>query len=97
MSESVGMTDLIIIALATLYLAHAFVNTHGPFHAFERLRNWRDGRWHGGLLSCTTCAAIWIAALMYVLLPTPLAPVVYISAAAGGAVALTAYSGVAHL
>lgn len=89
--------DFIIIALATLYLAHAVVNTHGPFHAFERLRNWRGGTWHGGLLSCTTCAAVWLALLMYALLTTPLAPVVYICAAAGGAVAITAYSGVAHL
>lgn len=31
----------------TWYLSYAATKTHGPFGIFERLREWRGGRWHG--------------------------------------------------
>lgn len=89
------LPDLLIIVLATLYVAHSVTETHGPFDVFAKLRGMR---WHGGLLNCTVCASLWAALACYLLLyHTPLAPVVYILAIAGGAVVLMAYAGVKHL
>lgn len=31
----------------TWYVSYAVTNTHGPMGIFERLREWRGGRWHG--------------------------------------------------
>lgn len=53
------------IALATWYVSYALTSTHGPFHAFDRLRVKVP---HGGLLSCPVCLAFW-AALVLLLLP----------------------------
>jgi hypothetical protein len=39
--------DLIKLAAASWYLAYALTHTHGPLGIFERLREWRGGRWHG--------------------------------------------------
>lgn len=89
------LSDLLIIALATLYIAHSVTETHGPFDVFAKLR---EMNWHGGLLNCAVCASLWAALINYLLLyHTPLAWLVYLFAIAGGAVALMAYTGVKHL
>lgn len=37
----------IIAVAATWYMAYAVTKTHGPFGIFERLREFKGGRWHG--------------------------------------------------
>ena len=39
--------DLLLLALATWYLAYSAVKLAGPFGVFTWLREWRGGRWHG--------------------------------------------------
>lgn len=41
------LLDLLIYAAASWYIAFAITSTFGPFHIFERLKEWRGGRWHG--------------------------------------------------
>lgn len=38
---------LLITSAAAWYLAYSITSTHGAFGMFERLREWRGGRWHG--------------------------------------------------
>lgn len=33
--------------VAAWFVAYVVTNTSGPFTVFVRLREWRDGRWHG--------------------------------------------------
>jgi len=85
-----SVLDLLILALATLYAAYALVKTHGPFGVFVALRNRLP---LGGLTTCMTCAAFWLALLFWALWQTPAQPVVTVFAAAGGAVFLAQYVG----
>ena len=85
--------DLLILVLATWYLAYALTKTHGPFHVFATLR----GRFSfGGLTTCMHCAAPWIAGLLWLLWLTPLHPVVYALAVAGAALMLGSWTGASH-
>lgn len=82
--------DLLILALATLYAAHAIAHTHGAFGMFTWLRL------HvplGGLTTCIVCLSVWCAAVFWLLLQTDLRPLCYIFAAAGGAVFAAQYVG----
>ena len=47
----------------------------------------------GGLWDCMYCVSVWVALVLYVLLLTELAPVVYILAGTGGAMLLHRYTG----
>jgi hypothetical protein len=88
-----SLPDLLILALATWYLAHAIVKTHGPFKLFATLRE----RYPlGGLLTCLHCAALWIALLLLLLWQTPAQPVIYVPAVAGAALMLATYTGASH-
>lgn len=82
--------DLIVIALATLYLSYALTKTHGPFEVFATIRTKLP---LGGLTTCMVCAAFWLAAAFYLLWLTPLQSLVYVFAVAGGAVTLGNYVG----
>lgn len=83
--------DLLTIALATTYWAFVLTKKPGPYHAFERLREWNS---IGGLLDCPPCLVFWIAALFWLLWLTPLAFVVTISAVAGGATFVGYWGGI---
>lgn len=39
--------DFLKLAAAVWYIAYSVTKTHGPFGIFERLREFRGGRWHG--------------------------------------------------
>lgn len=84
------MTDAIIIALASWYLAHTITLESGPFNAFGRLRVWanRNGAPKGSFaeaITCIYCMAFWSSALLYAIWAlTPFQPIVYVFAAAGG-------------
>lgn len=39
--------NLFILILATWYLSYALVNKHGAFGMFDKLREFKGGRWHG--------------------------------------------------
>lgn len=86
-------SDLLILVLATLYFAYALTKTHGPFGVFETVRAKVP---LGGLTTCLVCAAFWVAVVFYLLWITPLQPLVYIFAAAGGAVVVGHYVGMAQ-
>ena len=81
------MTDLLIIALATWYIAYAVTSTHGPFNVFERARKVTT---LGGLLTCPVCLAFWAA---LVLLLVPMGIVVQALAVAGAAMLLHGVAG----
>ncbi len=87
---NLSLPDLLILALATLYSAYALTKTHGPFGMFVALRNHLP---LGGLTTCMTCAAFWLALLFWALWQTPVQPAVMVFAAAGGAVFLAQYVG----
>lgn len=88
------LLDLIVLTLATFYAAYAISSTHGPFGVFERLRTALP---LGGLTACLVCLAVWLAAAFYLLLPTPLYPVVMVLAVAGASVFVYRYTGGANL
>lgn len=70
------ITELVLLAGACWMLSYMLVVTQGPAGIFERLRNWRGGRWHGrmtysiangdrrvdyhGLLDCQVCFSFWV-------------------------------------
>ena len=82
--------NLLLLALATWRLAYLIANEKGPFDLITRFR----ARFSlGGLTTCIYCLSIWCAALCYGLLQTPLAPLVYMLAAAGGAMLMHRYTG----
>lgn len=83
-------TDLIILGMATLYLAYAVTKTHGAFGMFTWIRNHLP---LGGLTDCIVCCAFWCGLAFYLLWLTPLQPIVYIFAIAGLAVFAGAYTG----
>jgi hypothetical protein len=86
--------DLILLALATFYLAHAISASYGPWHVFEWLRVHLP---LGGLTACLVCLSVWLAAGLYVLMQTALAPVVYVLAIAGLSVLAWRYTGGEHV
>ena len=86
--------SLAIIALATGYWAFALTKTHGPFGVFAWLREHAP---LGGLTTCPVCLAFWLALLFWLLMPTPAAPLVTVSAMAGGATLLGYYTGMWQL
>lgn len=85
--------DLLILTLFTWRLAYLLVKESGPFNLMGRLRARTT---IGGLLECLYCASIWTALIGYGLLSTPLAPIVYVGAASGGAMMLWRYTGGEH-
>lgn len=72
--------NLLILALFAWRLAYMLVKEAGPFDIFTRLRAVTT---LGDLLICVNCLSVWTALLGYVLLTTPLAPIVYVGAASG--------------
>lgn len=85
--------DLLLIALATWYLAYVVTKTSGPFEMMGRFR-FRFPL--GGLTACIVCAAPWLAAALYLLYRTPLQPIVVVLALAGAALMLGSFSGASH-
>lgn len=82
--------DLLLISLATFYVAYALSSTHGPYHVFDWLRT------HvalGGLTECLVCLSPWFALLFLWLLTTPAVPLVYLFASAGVSVLMWRYTG----
>ena len=82
--------ELIVLALATFYAAHAISASYGPWHVFEWLRVHLP---LGGLTACLVCLSVWLALAFYLLMQTPLLPLVQIFAAAGASVLVWRYTG----
>lgn len=85
--------DLFTLALFTWYVSYVITKTDGPFRIFLTLRTYVK---LGGLTQCIACLSIWIAALAYVLMLSPYAPLVSIGAIAGAALMLHRYVGFDH-
>ena len=90
LSLSMTPNDLLILALFTWRLAYLLVKESGPFNLMGRLRARTT---IGGMLDCLYCCSIWAALIGYVLLSTPLVPIVYVGAASGLALLLHRYTG----
>lgn len=91
--DGLSLTDLLILALATLYLSFALTKTHGAFGMFAWIRQRLP---LGGATSCIVCAAFWMALAMYIVWLTPLRPLVDVLALAGGATMAAYYVGMAQ-
>lgn len=85
--------DVLLIALATWRLAYLVTKEDAPFRLMARIR---ERTTLGGVLECTYCASVWMAALTLALWFTPLAPVVVVLALSGAALMLASYTGVGH-
>lgn len=90
---ALSLSDLLTLALATLYAAYAITKTHGPYGIFTALRVRAP---LGGLTACIVCCAFWCALVFWLLLQTDARPVVWVFAAAGGAVVVAHYVGMAQ-
>ena len=88
-----ALLDLVLLALATWYVAEVVTHQDGPFGVFDWLRR----RFPlGGLTSCIVCASFWAALVLFVV-HWRIAPVVtWVFAAAGLALMLRSYTGVRH-
>lgn len=84
--------DLLIIALATFYLAYSFTLLEGPFKAFAAIRARL-----GGVTACIYCMALWVGLVCYVLYQTALQPVVTVCAVAGLGMFIFRFSGGQHV
>ena len=89
-----NLPDLIVLTLATFYLAHAVTASDGPIRAFAHLREHLP---LGGLTTCLVCLSVWLALALYAVLQTPLAWLVQAIAPAGAAVLLWRYTGGSHI
>ena len=84
------LPDLLVIALASCYWAFVLTKKPGPFDVFQRQREKNS---IGGLLLCAPCLVFWIAVAFWLIWQTPAAPLVTISAIAGGASLAGYYTG----
>lgn len=70
--------EFALIGLATFYVTYAVTRSNGPFNVFQGVR---DKLPHGGLLSCHTCLALWVALLLHVCVYRTLDPVAWLAIA----------------
>lgn len=88
------LTDILILSLATWRLAYLISKEDAPFKLMARFRT----RFPlGGGTACIYCSSVWAAIGLWLLLQTPLFPLVYILAASGGAMMLWRYTGGEHV
>lgn len=85
--------DILILAIATWYIAHVITRTDGPYAVFRSLRKVMP---LGGMLTCINCAAIWIAVGLWVVWQTPIAALVLPFTIAGAGLMIGSYSGASH-
>lgn len=86
--------DILVLAVATWYIAHLITRSDGPYAVFRKLR---EAMPMGGLLTCSVCASIWIATGCYILWMSPLQHLVYLPAIAGASLMAGVYSGATRL
>jgi hypothetical protein len=85
--------DLLILSLFTWRGAYLLVKEDAPFRLMARIRAVTT---LGGMLNCIYCASIWVALIGFILMSTPLVPVVYVGAISGGAMMMWRYTGGEH-
>lgn len=85
-----SLDNLLIMLLAAYSMAYLLVKEDAPFGVMKALRARTT---LGGLLNCIYCSMFWCSVACYVLLPTPLAPIVYVFAIRGGAMFVHRYTG----
>lgn len=86
--------DLLLLAVATLWVAHVITATQGPGRLFLRLRDATRQRL-AGLFDCIWCTSVWVALLMF-FLHQFVPGLTWIFAIAGAALMLRSYTGVHH-
>lgn len=82
--------DLLALALFTWRGAYLLVKESGPFNLMDRFRAMTT---IGGMLDCLYCSSIWVALAGYILISTPLAPIVFVGAISGLALLMHRYTG----
>lgn len=91
------LPNVLILALATLYVVHAVVSTEGPFGLFRWLRD-HTRKQLKGLFDCPVCTAFWVALMVlaiYYFVPFG-TYIVSVPAVAGAALAVRSYTGINH-
>lgn len=88
------LLDVLIITVATLYLAEVVTSKDGPFGVFKRLRELPSVG--VGFLSCIWCVAPWMAVGVLAIYYLVWSVLVWPFAIAGLALALRSYTGVQH-
>lgn len=88
------LVDLILLALAVLYISHVLTQTDGPFQVFRQLREKTRERL-GGMMDCIWCVVFWVALVLF-FLHQYVPGITWIFAIAGAAMALRSYTGTAH-
>lgn len=88
------LLDFIALALFAWYASYVLIKTSGPFDVFTRVRKITT---MGGLLACQYCLIVWMALLGYVILVSPVAPIAYVSAAAGAGMLAHRWTGGDHV
>lgn len=86
--------DLLVVSLATFYVAYAISSTHGPWHIFEWLRGHLP---LGGLTGCIVCLSPWVGLLFYLLLTTPVAWIAWVFGVAGASIFAYRWTGGANV
>lgn len=82
--------DILLLSLFTWRGAYLLVKEDAPFRLMARLR---ERTTFGGLLTCMYCSSVWVALIGYLVLSTPLVPLVYVGAISGAAMLLHRYTG----
>jgi hypothetical protein len=85
--------NLLLLALFAWRVAYMLVKESGPFDVFTRLRAVTTV---GGVLTCIYCCSVWTGLAGYLLMSTPLVPIVYVGAISGGAMMMWRYTGSEH-
>lgn len=82
--------DMLLLILATWWLAYTLTSQKGPVDILVKLREKIP---LGGLTACVYCLSIWIAILVFMVWLSPFQLAVYPFAFAGGAMLLHRYAG----
>lgn len=88
---TIGLEELIILALGTWRLSHMLTSESCPFRMCEKLRAILP---LGGLTTCIYCMSVWMSVLVLILWYSELYPLVYILAISGASLVIRSYSGV---
>jgi hypothetical protein len=83
------LPDFLILTLATWFAAKVISSSNLFAPLRERISL-------GGLVSCIVCLSPWCFAALWLVWLTPVQPLVWVLAGAGGALMLGSYSGATH-
>ena len=88
--------NCLLLWCAIWRVSYMLAHESGPFKLFIHIRDiTRNWQWIN--FDCQNCTSVWAAALLFVVLISPLYPLVWILGASGGALMLGSYTGVDYV